>query len=796
MGSSSNPPSSSPRLPSPPPFTEVQISPAPLSLSLSKSPVRSVSNSATRRIRPGTKSRHIATGPPLVPLSELESAFQLQEHLASLLAATTSPPGSDSTVPLSREACESLATPPEGVDEYLWCYELTRRLTRDLNILLVALLKDNCTASSCPEMRASEWQYLCAVHDPPQSCCAIDYSTHTLDQAATMLCTTRYFPSRLSLHTASVKHLASIFRRLYRIFAHAWFQHRSVFWEVENEFGLYLFFKTVSEKYQLIPQDNLTLPPEAEGLKSKNSYGETDSDEEEIDEFDRGTGNREHAQDLDEDEDYPDSDESESDDEEGDGGEEEGAVEIENRIEGDDDDDDEFDLDIDDDLPLEEEGAVNNALTETHGNDKGEKTGGEREHNLLLLPSPRSYSLASLRETYKLAFGAAYRAAPLDTPSTLDIAIYIPFLSSLGAVRGKHFDKTQRLLAKLYSIVNSVAVEEKRELMVDARIILLSDTGPKEEEKAPEFGPVIGLQELARSGREWKNIIVGVHNSGSSEGQENREKEETEGQVIEKAFLDYRGDKVTKCTDVWRCEIVTTSEEKSEEAEENDKLDETAVEHLIVAGTLPINTISIHPPTNQHKVGGTFDHLHPGHKLLLTMTAFLLSPDAAAPRLVAGITGETLLINKKHSTHLGTWDSRAAKVVDFLRGITDFSANPSSELLTSPSSSTPQTDITPRSITTTIPGGDGEKKRELVIETVEINDPFGPTITNEAISALVVSEETKSGGEAVNKKRTEKSWDALQVYKVDVIEDEGGVKMSSTDIRRKLAEGWSTATAE
>lgn len=55
-----------------------------------------------------------------------------------------------------------------------------------------------------------------------------------------MLCTTRYFPSRLSLAPGSIKHLGSIFRRLYRIFAHAWFQHRNVFWDVESEFGLYL----------------------------------------------------------------------------------------------------------------------------------------------------------------------------------------------------------------------------------------------------------------------------------------------------------------------------------------------------------------------------------------------------------------------------------------------------------------------------------------------------------------------------------------------------------------------------
>ncbi|KAA8893778.1 Mob1/phocein, partial [Sphaerosporella brunnea] len=262
-------PTTSPRLPSPPPFTEVQI--APTSASSSAAPISPTkpaasSTASIRRIRPGTKSRNVDTGLPLTCLSELDSAFQLQEHLASLLSSITNPAGSDRTFPLTRADCERLATPPEGVEENLWCYELTRRLTRDLNVLIVALLHDKCTAATCPEMRASEWQYLCAVHDSPQSCCAIDYSTHTLDHAATMLTSTKYFPSRLSLHQASVKHLASIFRRLYRIFAHAWFQHRHVFWEVEGEYGLYLFFKTVSDRYRLIPQDSLMLPPEAEGL--------------------------------------------------------------------------------------------------------------------------------------------------------------------------------------------------------------------------------------------------------------------------------------------------------------------------------------------------------------------------------------------------------------------------------------------------------------------------------------------------------------------------------------------------
>jgi hypothetical protein len=82
----------------------------------------------------------------------------------------------------------------------------------------------------------------------------------------------KYFPSRLTLGNenaggpqASMRHLTNVFRRLYRIFAHAWFQHRDVFWQVEGHDGLYVFFKTVCDMYGLIPHDNYTVPSEAEG---------------------------------------------------------------------------------------------------------------------------------------------------------------------------------------------------------------------------------------------------------------------------------------------------------------------------------------------------------------------------------------------------------------------------------------------------------------------------------------------------------------------------------------------------
>ena len=68
-----------------------------------------------------------------------------------------------------------------------------------------------------------------------------------------------------------MKHLVNIFRRLYRIFAHAWFKHRQVFWQVEGNEGLYIFFKTVCDVYHLMPEDSYTVPAEAEGIVSQPS---------------------------------------------------------------------------------------------------------------------------------------------------------------------------------------------------------------------------------------------------------------------------------------------------------------------------------------------------------------------------------------------------------------------------------------------------------------------------------------------------------------------------------------------
>lgn len=304
-------PSSSPRAYSPPPAPEVQIA-GPHSPGMAGEPgpiiaeaddTANLDQGATRRIRPGTKAADMASGPPVVPLhqvgppavifsvtpsgithlinTQLDSPFQLQEHLKALhyqhTRSTTDP---TATVPLTHETAMLIATPPANIDRSLWLYELTRFLTQHANDLLVALLtkiEPACSAASCPEMRASEWQYLCAVHETPKACCAVDYCIHTLDWAGDILTSVKLFPSRMTLgpqdspgHQTAVRNITNVMRRVYRIFAHAWFQHREgVFWPVEGSGGIYTLFKTVCDVYGLIQEDNYTIPPEAEGLPSK-----------------------------------------------------------------------------------------------------------------------------------------------------------------------------------------------------------------------------------------------------------------------------------------------------------------------------------------------------------------------------------------------------------------------------------------------------------------------------------------------------------------------------------------------
>ncbi|KAG0763016.1 hypothetical protein G6F29_006735 [Rhizopus arrhizus] len=150
-------------------------------------------------------------------------------------------------------------------------------------------------------------------------------------------------------------------------------------------------------------------------------------------------------------------------------------------------------------------------------------------------------------------------------------------------------------------------------------------------------------------------------------------------------------------------------------------------------------------------VGGTFDHLHAGHKILLTMTALL-----SEKSMVVGVTDDCMLIKKQHKDLIASTKDRIRQVETYLQSV----------------------------------------KRSIQHQVVPIKDPFGPTVTDPTIDALVVSKETRKGGDLVNSERDLRGYPPLELRIIDVIstnsnsieeKDMSVLKISSSWIREYLA---------
>ncbi|EFP89882.1 uncharacterized protein PGTG_15838 [Puccinia graminis f. sp. tritici CRL 75-36-700-3] len=182
---------------------------------------------------------------------------------------------------------------------------------------------------------------------------------------------------------------------------------------------------------------------------------------------------------------------------------------------------------------------------------------------------------------------------------------------------------------------------------------------------------------------------------------------------------------------------------------------------------------------NTLALGGTFDHLHSGHKILLTMAAWLTTH-----RLIVGITGQSLvssilpflpniynkeraplfplrlthdelLKNKKHASQLEPIEVRQEAVRGFVERV-----GPS----------------------------------DLRTETPRLQDVYGPTATDPTIDGLLVSQETLPGAKAIDAIRSQNGLKSLRTYVIDLISnqltlvplDQQNLKISSTQIRAWL----------
>lgn len=392
---------------------------------------------------------------------------------------------------------------------------------------------------------------------------------------------------------------------------------------------------------------------------------------------------------------------------------------------------------------------------------------------LLSIPSPTT-SYSSLKSAYAPALSTVLSTLSRTVKGTsnsivLDIAIATS--SGLQAPesqpRSRYFARVQQLLAAFYRLLGVVSVAEGAELDgpggVDARVFFVDCDSTTRQ----PYGPIIGFADLAASRRTWGT----VYSIGTEQGD-----------VILQSFVQAQSQHGQSgyAGSIQKLPGGTISQSSTE---------------VITEAT---------PQTKPHysvAVGGTFDHLHAGHKLLLTATVLAVDPPTAQypaqnhRTVTIGTTGDELLVNKKYADFLENWEERWFGAWKFIRSIFDFTPPNSRDIKVERASN---------------PGPNGKQvivsvAPGLDFKFVQISDPFGPTITDPDITALVVSGETRSGGKAVNDEREKKGWSLLEVFEVDVLElgdemadGEGApaenfeAKISSTEIRRRrmnLAKG-------
>ncbi|XP_034564462.1 bifunctional coenzyme A synthase [Notolabrus celidotus] len=145
-------------------------------------------------------------------------------------------------------------------------------------------------------------------------------------------------------------------------------------------------------------------------------------------------------------------------------------------------------------------------------------------------------------------------------------------------------------------------------------------------------------------------------------------------------------------------------------------------------------------------VGGTFDRLHGAHKTLLNISCLL-----ANRRFLIGVCDQAMLKRKVLKELVQPYTQRVERLNEFLQ------------------------DIRP----------------SLQVEIVPLDDPYGVSVVDPLLQCIVVSEETRKGGEAVNKKRIENGLPALVLHEIQLLKDAHHTdmeeeKISSSSLRSRL----------
>lgn len=137
-------------------------------------------------------------------------------------------------------------------------------------------------------------------------------------------------------------------------------------------------------------------------------------------------------------------------------------------------------------------------------------------------------------------------------------------------------------------------------------------------------------------------------------------------------------------------------------------------------------------------VGGTFDELHRGHRVLL-LKAFEIGE-----RVLIGLCSDEFVkkLGKPHAT--ASYGERLEELRNFLDNL-------------------------------------GVADRA---EVIPLNNPFGPTVTDRCIEAVVVSDETKFTASQINEQRERKGLNPLEIVTINMVPSEDCSPISTTRIRR------------
>lgn len=119
-------------------------------------------------------------------------------------------------------------------------------------------------------------------------------------------------------------------------------------------------------------------------------------------------------------------------------------------------------------------------------------------------------------------------------------------------------------------------------------------------------------------------------------------------------------------------------------------------------------------------IGGTFDRIHCGHKVLLSEAILL-----AKKKVVIGVSDGPLLRSKTLKELIQPVEERKGHLEHFIRSVA---------------------------------------RKDLLLHLETIHDPYGPSIVVPDLDVILVSQETEKGGHMVNVKRKERGLSQLRVH--------------------------------